>query len=137
VGQEEIRAKFGFSDPEDGAEILTAPQPTMQGFTRAMHNGQLTIDNGGCAAHRRAAPAKKDAVDALSDQLENEAGGALDGLMEPIRRLVASATSYDEVIEGLGAMYPEMDDDTFAKIVGEALLAANLAGAASARKPNG
>jgi phage gp29-like protein len=156
VRQEEIRAKFGFTDPEEGAEILTAPQPTMQGFSRQMDNGQLTMDNCGgqgngvanlrcneasarqCGnGYASAGISKKDVVDALSDQLENEAGDALDGLIEPIKRLVASANSYDEVIDGLGAMYPEMDDDTFAKIVGEALLAANLAGAATVRKPNG
>jgi phage gp29-like protein len=156
VRQEEIRAKFGITDPEEGAEILTAPQPTMQGFSRQMDNGQLTIDNcggqGNGVANLRcneasarqcrngyasAGISKKDVVEDLSDQLENEAGDALDGLIEPIKRLVASANSYDEVIDGLGAMYPEMDDDTFAKIVGEALLAANLAGAATVRKPNG
>jgi phage gp29-like protein len=51
--------------------------------------------------------------------------------MEPIRRLVASASSFDEVLRELEAMFPDMDDQTFKTLVGEAVLAMNMAGAAT------
>jgi phage gp29-like protein len=131
VDAKEVRDKFGLSEPEEDAEILEAPQPQMQGFSR--HSRHCGCQS---SAHAKSAH-KKDVVDTLTDQLEDVAGDALDGLMEPVRRLVAGAKSYEDVIEGLESMFPEMDDDTFAKTVGEALLATNLAGAASVKVRNG
>jgi hypothetical protein len=88
------------------------------------------------AEHRHPSrPPGNDPVEAMTDQLELTAASAMDAMLEPIRRLVAGAASFEEVIEGLEAICPEMDDTAFKTIVGEAMLAAHLAGAASVTMP--
>ena len=77
---------------------------------------------------------KGDAVDSITDRLESAAADAMDGLLEPVRRLVSGAASYEEVLEGLDSIYPELDDEAFQKVMGDALLAASLAGAVSVRR---
>jgi len=79
---------------------------------------------------------KKDSAEAIVDRLEIAAANAMDGLLEPVRRLVASATSYEEILEELDAMYPEMDNEEFQRVLGNALFAANLAAATSVRRRN-
>ena len=61
-------------------------------------------------------------------QLEREAAPLLDGLMEPVQRLVDSARSLDELREGLAELYPDRPDERFASLLGRALRAAELAG---------
>jgi phage gp29-like protein len=85
------------------------------------------------AEYAEKAPRKKDASDILTDRLEQAAGDALDGLLEPVRRLVSEAKSYSEVIDGIREIYPDMDAENFAEIMKEAFVASNLAGASTVR----
>ena len=82
---------------------------------------------------------RRDVTDDLADDLEIAAADAMDGLLEPIRRLVASAKSYSEVIDGIRNLYPDMDTGNFAEIMKSALVASGRAGAASVnvRRRNG
>jgi len=63
-----------------------------------------------------------------ADRLEIEAAGAIDAMMEPIRRLVDGARSLDEIRDGLGELFPDLPDDRFAALLGRSLMAAGLAG---------
>ena len=71
---------------------------------------------------------KKDSVDGMTDRLENAAANAMEGLLEPVRRLVASSESYQDILDGLDAMFPEMDNEDFQRVLGDALEAAERAG---------
>lgn len=72
--------------------------------------------------------ADRDVVDQFADRLDAEARAAIDALIDPVRRLVMSAQSMDEIREGLLDLYPAMDTGAFAKLLQEAFTAAELAG---------
>lgn len=71
---------------------------------------------------------QRDPADLLADNLENRSAVALDRLMEPLKRLVETAMSLDQIRDGLDALYPDMDATEVAMLLREALAAAHLAG---------
>lgn len=77
--------------------------------------------------------ASKTIAESYADQLGEAASQAMDGLIEPVRRLVATANSLEEVRDGLLALYAEMDVADLAAIMQRALAAAELAGRYEAR----
>lgn len=70
----------------------------------------------------------RDAADLLADNLEARSTAALDKLMEPLKRLVQSATSLTEIRDGLDTLYPDMDETELAALFREALAAAHMVG---------
>ena len=70
----------------------------------------------------------RDPADELADNLEARSAAALDKLMEPLKRLVQSASSLEEIRDGLDALYPDMDEIEVAVLLREAFAAAHLAG---------
>jgi phage gp29-like protein len=72
-------------------------------------------------------------MEAMAEQLDDLAADALSKLMEPVQMLVRGAESYEEIESELAAMYADMDDDTFRKVLAEALSAAALCGATETR----
>ena len=69
-----------------------------------------------------------DAADVLADRLEDAAGAALDGLVEPVRRLVEQAESLEAIRDGLLELYAGMDASELGVLMQRALMAAELAG---------
>ncbi len=80
-----------------------------------------------CAALRAGDP-DPDTADHYADQLDEAAASAMDGLLAPVRRLVATARSMDELRDGLLALYPEMGVSDLAATLQQAFTAADLAG---------
>jgi phage gp29-like protein len=76
---------------------------------------------------------QKDDIDILADKAEAASLEAMDGLMEPVRRLVAGAASFEEIMDGLLDAYPDMDAKAYQSVLKDALVASHLAGAAKAR----
>lgn len=72
--------------------------------------------------------ATPDLADHMAGQLERETGGAMDALIQPISRLVANAKTYDEIQEGLADLYPDMDGERLAELLGQTMAAAELGG---------
>ena len=70
----------------------------------------------------------RDAADLLADQLEVQTGSALDRMMEPVKRLVESAKTLQDLRDGLDTLYPDLPDADLAVIFREALVASALAG---------
>lgn len=77
----------------------------------------------------------EDTADEFAARLDAEARTAIDALLEPVRRLVASAKSADEIREGLLDIYPDMETAAFAQLLQDAFTAAELAGRFEARQP--
>jgi hypothetical protein len=75
-------------------------------------------------------------IDEMTDQLEAEAEkkGVMDGMLEPVRRLVRNAKSLEEIREGLLEIYPDMDSDAFAETLNKAMVAAFNRGKAGMKK---
>ncbi|MBI2801256.1 MAG: DUF935 family protein [Gammaproteobacteria bacterium] len=72
--------------------------------------------------------APRDAADEFADNLEARSDAALNKLMEPLKRLVQSASSLQEIRDGLDTLYPDMDATELAGLFREGLAAAHLAG---------
>lgn len=69
-----------------------------------------------------------DIADAYTEQLHGAAAAAMDGLVEPVRRLVNEATSLEDLRDRLLDLYTEMDVEALATVMQRALAAAELAG---------
>ncbi|MCC5811194.1 MAG: DUF935 domain-containing protein [Ectothiorhodospiraceae bacterium] len=63
-----------------------------------------------------------------AERLEGDSAGAFDGMLEPVRRLLASVDSLEEFRERLAGLYDDMPDEQLARIMQMALAAAELAG---------
>ncbi|SFT73942.1 DUF935 domain-containing protein [Halomonas saccharevitans] len=68
--------------------------------------------------------------DMMADRLEREAEPAWGEMMEPVRRLVANASSLAEIRDGLEALYAEMPSEQLAKVMQKAIATAELSGRA-------
>jgi phage gp29-like protein len=74
------------------------------------------------------AETEPDVADAYADRMDKEGAGLIDELIEPIRKLVQSASSLEEIRDGLIDLYPDMEAGDFAALMEQALTAAELAG---------
>jgi phage gp29-like protein len=74
---------------------------------------------------------QKGEMDILADKAEAASAEAIDRLLEPVRRLLSEAQSYEEISDGILELYPEMDTAAFASVMKDALVASSLTGAAS------
>ena len=68
--------------------------------------------------------------------MEIATADGIEGVLEPVIRLVSSANSYDEMIDGLLDCYPNMDTEGFAALIKEALLVSHLKGSSTAGQRN-
>lgn len=123
VGVSTMADKLGLPDASKEEEVLTAP--------RATPVEQPPMPPLATNATRRAlnaAGASKDAVDQLTEALEARSRGALDTLMEPIRRLVENAESLAEIRVGMETMFDELPSEQLSTMMREALAVAHLIG---------
>lgn len=74
------------------------------------------------------ARADRDVADDFAEQLDERAREAIDALLAPVRGLVMSATSIEDLRAGLLDLYPGMSTEAFARVLEQSLLAADLAG---------
>ncbi|RJG46451.1 DUF935 domain-containing protein [Mesorhizobium sp. DCY119] len=124
VQASEIRDKFGLSDPEDGAEVLGAPNPAPSKPDRQPAGTQ--------SLHQEQAPASRTAEELLAEAALKLAGPAVDGLVSKVRGLVAGAGSLEEAhaaLEHAGTAFAAPADLTAA--MRQALLLAWLSGEAA------
>ena len=70
----------------------------------------------------------RDAVDVLADRLDEDAGDALDGLIESVRRLVDEGRSLEEIRDGVLALDAGMDVSNLGVVLQRALMAAEMGG---------
>ncbi len=94
----EARAKVGMSDPEDGDEIFggipVATAPTAR-------NRQLVALN-------RAGGDPEDDIDEIAREMNGDWERVMEPMLAPIEDLVARSGSYEDLLNGLAAVYPEM-----------------------------
>lgn len=68
--------------------------------------------------------------DRLADRLEREAEPAWADMMEPVRRLVQTAATMEELRDGLLNLYEDMPSEQLAKVMQKAIATAELSGRA-------
>ena len=109
-------------------EKLMIPQPEKDepilAFTAPGKAEPDTTDNATLAALKAAQ--EQDVVDQYVDQLQAQAGGVTDTLIDQIRQLVDTANSLEDIRDGLVAL--NIPNDQLADAMAQALAAAGLAG---------
>jgi len=128
VQQSDLRDKLGLPDPDEGAELLQAPAaPMLPAFNRA--------ENRDMSAPPRSPDIDRE--DQLAALLAREADPLVGQWIEQIEALVNRAGSFEDIQDGLLALLPEMDADTFARVMQRALAVAGVAGMADAGDDRG
>ena len=70
----------------------------------------------------------------MADKTEAACAGPMAGLIEPVRRLVCSAASLEEIRDGVYELYAEMDPAGLADALEKAMKAAEMRGRGSVRR---
>jgi phage gp29-like protein len=74
-------------------------------------------------------------MDEMADRAEIQSQGAWERLLEPVRRLVANAASFEEIREGILDLYPQMEPEALSETLTDAMTAAFGRGRASVKWP--
>jgi phage gp29-like protein len=143
VGQVWARQKFGIPDPGEGEELLggtappappgenpadgTPPAPPAAAARIAAETGHAHACPH-CAAARAAGTITRDVADDYTDQAAVASLPMMDGLIEPVRKLVMGAKSMEEIRDGLLDLYTDMPVTDLANLIAQAMAAAELAG---------
>jgi len=112
--------KLGVPEPDDGAELLTAPASAPPSpFALPSPN-----------ASRAPARATTDEITALTDQAEMLCGPAVNDLIDEVRAVVERATSFHQLQSELKRLKPGLAEKNLAGLVRMARVVAHLTGRA-------
>ncbi|TBV12765.1 DUF935 domain-containing protein [Stutzerimonas kirkiae] len=116
VEQSVIRDKLNIPEPAKDAEILAQPSatPLMPALNRAINREQ--------------APTASDIVDAQVANLERATAGGMDDMVDQVRELLDQVQNLEEFRDRLVELYPELNSTQLADVMGDALVAASMAG---------
>lgn len=146
VEEQEVRGKFGLSEPKKGARLLMAsangasstdPKEPAQPIER--QNGVFERDTPALQAEGAGkgviAPSGEkttdDPVELLTDQLADRASGEIEGLLEAVEDMLTAAGSFEEFREMLLAGFPDIDTSNLTQIIAEGLMAGHSLGRAA------
>ena len=99
-----------------GGEWVEAPTQTEKPFGQHMQFAETTSTN------------TEDAPAILTSWLDQAVMGSMDDLTDTIQRIVADATSLEEIRDRLLELYGNMDPDEFGKVMQQALVIASMTG---------
>lgn len=120
VAKKHVYEKFGIPEPESGEEILTPPGAAVSPTGLALK------------ALKDVPPPPQEeaqaAVDDLADRARERAAAALETLLAPLRQLIESGASLEEIRDRLPEVYPEMDTAELEELVARAMFVADLFG---------
>lgn len=146
VSAEHVSERFGIPLPEKDQEILQPKSQTPINYAAKSSKkavagrermGKL---NGRVAAKDAIRPEfdpEQMEIEELADDGLDQAAGIISSLDEPIRRLIASVSSLDELRDRIFEVYAGMDKADLAALVKDALGTAALAGVVDAEKTRG
>ncbi len=120
VSKKHVYEKFGIPEPEPGEELLV---PAMAS----------PVPGLAMKAFKDTAPAPPPAnpqaeVDALADRAREQAAAAIDTLTAPLRELIESGASLEEIRDRLAEIYSEMDTSELEELIARAVFVADLFG---------
>ncbi len=125
VEQSVIRDKLGLPDPEDGAELLGAPALPAPAFNRALNQipPNPPLSKGGTEGGGIFDPTAP-----LLERLGEEAEPLINGMLDPIRAALDDSADLMDFRAKLLTLYPDLDGNAFATLMGNALAAAEAMG---------
>ncbi|WP_375660950.1 DUF935 domain-containing protein [Bartonella sp. CL71SXKL] len=121
VGAQEVRNKIGFSQPTKEEDVLKAPDNALD--DERGEKAHVCADCGGVfdvSVTRESKGAKEkggkyhDELDRLSQEALSDWEEDLEPLLEPFKKLVREATSYEDILKGLDELLGEMDHHALA-----------------------
>jgi len=123
-----LRDRLGIPAPKSGAVLVggRAPEPMAEASKPGHETTRQSFDRLFTSAHARDG---RDAVGILTDRLEQDAAGAMTGMIDEVRQALMQATDLRDAAERLAALGLDQDQLTEAMARGMAL--AHLAGQAS------
>jgi phage gp29-like protein len=123
VSRKHVYEKFGIPEPEEGEEILTPPgiAPAVPEAGAALKALKTPLP----LPSRTRAQAE---VDALADRAREQAAAAMEKLLAPLRELIESGASLEEIRDRLPEIYPDMDTSELEELVARAMFVADLFG---------
>lgn len=110
--------------PAEGEELVSGPQTPYAGLGASGWAG----GHSGFSERRLGVGSAPQTVRMYTEQLEGAAGKHLDSMIDRVRDMVRSATSFEEIRDGLLDLYPEMDALELGELMQQAFTAAELAG---------
>jgi len=116
VSSKHVYEKFAIPEPEEGEEMLSPPTAPGVGF-KALKEGAPSLP---------ANPQRE--IDSLADKGRELAGSAIETLLEPLRALIVSGASLEEIRDKLPDIYGEMDSSELEELIARAMFAADLYG---------
>ncbi|WP_375680576.1 MULTISPECIES: DUF935 domain-containing protein [unclassified Bartonella] len=128
VGAQEVRNKIGFSQPKKEEDVLKAPDNSLddergQEDGEARQKAHVCADCGGVfdvSVTREDKGGKEqggkhhDELDRLSQEALSDWEEDLEPLLEPFKKLVREAKSYEDILKGLDELLGEMDHHALA-----------------------
>ena len=121
-----LHEKTGIPEAADGDDILEAATPPA--VEPPAEPEPETEGEAPLTARLTANADEPDAVDRQTDRLEQAAGPLVDAMLGSVRRELAKARSLPEFQSALLTMYPEIDGTDLTALLGQAFVAAELAG---------
>lgn len=112
--------KTRIPEARDGEEVLTPK-------TKSVEPGLAVAATRAALKSEKDLPAT-DATDAQMERLQREGDAAVEGWVEKVRELMGEVKSLEELRERLIELYPDLDGDAFAQVMGDAMAAAHMAG---------
>lgn len=115
-----LRKKFNVPKPEAGEEVLPAFQASKSPASKDAENQQL--------ATNAQETDNRDAVDAITDQLEDEAADATAAIIDRIKALMNEVASLEEFRDRLPEVVGDIEPAALAEIMAKAFATAGLTG---------
>ena len=117
VRADEVRTILGLSAPKPEDEVLEPPAPATS-LARALARAAGPDEQAG----------RSDLVDVMAARLSRDAAPLTDRVLDQVRGLAEESASLGALESELIALYPHIDRDRLAGLLGEAVMAAELAG---------
>ncbi len=115
VAMADVRKKVGFTEPDDGAEVLTAPAAVSATEQASPDKAQNTVDGNALMDGIGA-----EELDAWQKQMAP--------IVDPVRELIGSASSFKDILAGLNNLAEEMDETELAEALARACEQARVVG---------
>lgn len=119
VSKKHVYEKFGVPEPEEGEEVLSPPSP-YPGMQTPL---KMVLKSDSPAAINHQAE-----VDALADRARDMAGEAMQSLLAPVRELLQSGASLEEIRDRLPELLHNIDTSDMEEIISRSLFVADLYG---------
>lgn len=125
ISQRTIRTKFGLAEPDDGDEMLQPAGASAQPPATAQQHRRLVATTTAAQAEE---PERSDAVDDLVDEALADWQPVMKPLVDPVRELVANASSLEEIRDALAGQLAKMNVDELAELLARAGFVAKVGG---------